>query len=266
LPGSRPAELAELATIVREAGVLAVKTAREGYKHWTKDHDNSPVTDADIAVDNFLRARLSTLKPDAGWLSEETEDHPPSRMQRSIWIVDPIDGTRAFVAGLPDWAVSAALIESGRPRLAALYAPVTDEMFLAALGHGATVNGKPVRASAGEALPGASIAGPKRYLERLSRIDSAVQPRPKIHSLALRLARVAQGTLDAALASSGSHDWDIAAADLLLHEAGGLLTDLSGSPPAYNRAQTLHGALVGAGPGRHRAMLALLRRRHGEFA
>jgi myo-inositol-1(or 4)-monophosphatase len=266
LPASEPAILADLATILREAGTLAVDTARGEFRQWTKDHDNSPVSDADIAVDNFLRARLTALLPQAGWLSEESEDHPQGRSQPDVWVVDPIDGTRAFLAKRPDWTVSVALIEGGRPKLAALYAPVTDELFLAALGRGATINGKPMRASAGDALRNASIAGPKRYLERLARLDTAVAPQPKVHSLALRLARVAQGALDAALASPGSHDWDIAAGDLLLHEAGGQITGLDGNPPVYNRPKTSHDVLVAAGPARHGALLRLVHDRQSEFA
>ena len=266
MPASESAALSGLELVVREAGELALHTSRGDYKRWTKGDDNSPVSDADIAVDNFLRARLTALAPEAGWLSEETEDSPAGRSQAQVWIVDPIDGTRAFLAGFPDWTVSVALVENGRPRLAALFAPVTDEMFLAARGKGTTLNGKNVHASAGEGLSGASLAGPKRYLDRLARLDTAIAPRPKVHSLALRLARVAQGTLDAALASPGSHDWDIAAADLLVHEAGGVVTDFSGKPLAYNRPHITHNALVAAGAARHATLLKLVRDRHSEFA
>src|SRR5882757_4162675 len=120
---------------MREAGELARVTSRGDFKRWTKGHDNSPVSDADIAVNNLLKERLTALAPDAGWLSEETEDSMPGRAKSpgtmtTAWIVDPIDGTRAFIAGRPDWTISVALVENGRPILAALYAPVTEEMFL----------------------------------------------------------------------------------------------------------------------------------------
>jgi myo-inositol-1(or 4)-monophosphatase len=258
--------LQALQAILREAGALARKTARGEFKHWTKGEDRSPVSDADIAVDNFLRARLAALVPEAGWLSEETEDDPAERAHPSVWIVDPIDGTRAFLAGFPDWTVSAALIEDGRPRLAALYAPVTDEMFLAARGEGASLNGEPVIASADSGLNKARLAGPKRYLERIASLAPEIETLPKVYSLALRLARVAHGGLDAALASPGSHDWDIAAADLLVHEAGGRLTDLNGQPPRYNRPHIVHGGLIAAGQARHDALLDLVRARKAEFA
>ena len=265
MPGNDPLA-APLEAIVREAGELACATARGEFRRWTKGDDNSPVSDADIAVDNFLRARLHGLAPEAGWLSEETEDDPAARTQATAWIVDPIDGTRAYLAGYPDWTVSIALVEHGRPKLAALYAPVTDEMFLASYGRGATLNGARIHVSAGSALDGASIAGPKRYLERMAKLNPAVQARPKVHSLALRLARVAQGNLDAAFASQGSHDWDLAAADLLVHEAGGLVTDFAGQPLQFNRPQTRHGALIAAGAARHAALIDLVRSRQVEFA
>ena len=118
----------------------------------------------------------------------------------------------------------------------------------------------------GEALAGAKLAGPKRYLDRMSRLDPGIMAQPKVHSLALRFARIAQGELDAAFASPGSHDWDLAAADLLVHEAGGLLTDLNGQPLTYNRPHVVHGALIAAGPARHDRLIDLVRDCQSEFA
>src|SRR5207253_1570761 len=138
---------------------------------------------------------------------------------RRIWVVDPIDGTRAYIAGLPDWSISAALVEEGRPLVGALYAPVGDEMFVAIAGDGTTLNGAPVRASGGAHLDGARIAGPPGKLKQLAVLAPAIIAVPRIHSLALRLARVAQAAIDAALVGGRSHDWDLAAADLLVHEA-----------------------------------------------
>jgi myo-inositol-1(or 4)-monophosphatase len=184
----------------------------------------------------------------------------------SAWIVDPIDGTRAFISGFPDWTISVALVDDGRPILAAIYAPVTDEMFLARRGAGATRNGTAISASGGEILSGAKLAGPKRYLDRFARFELGTLPQPKVHSLALRFARIAEGSLDAAFASSGSHDWDLAAADLLVHEAGGLLTDFAGEALRFNRPQVKHQALIAAGPARHANLVDLVRGRQSEFA
>ena len=254
---------------MREAGDLARTTAARPFKRWTKGADQSPVSEADIAVNDLLRERLTRLVPEAGWVSEETAHDPAAQAAPSAWIVDPIDGTRAFIAGRPDWTISVALVADGRPTLAALYAPVTEQMFLAAAGGGATLNGAPMRASGGGELTGAKIAGPKRYLDRLESVTPAILPQPKVHSLALRLTRVGAGTLDVAFSSGGSHDWDLAAAHLLVHEAGGLLTDFAGRPLRFNRADgvdSAHGALIAAGPARHGALLELVRDRMPEFA
>lgn len=255
-----------LEAAMREAGDIARVTSQRKFERWTKGKDKSPVSEADIAVNDFLRERLAKLLPDAGWLSEETEDDPATRDRHQTWIVDPIDGTRAFIQGRPDWTVSVALVEEGRPVLAALYAPVTEEMFLAMSGTGTTCNREPVRVRDANDLTGVKTAGPKRILERLEKTEPTALSQPKVHSLALRLARVATGELDVAFASSGSHDWDLAAADLLVHEAGGLLTDLSGRPLSFNRPHLTHSALVAAGSARHKALLALLRDRMPEFA
>jgi len=145
-------------------------------------------------------------------------------------------------------------------------APATDDMFLAVRGQGAALNGAAIRVSQGETLASAKLAGPKRYLDKLVGIDSGIQAQPKVFSLALRFARVAFGDLDAALASPGSHDWDLAAADLLVGEAGGLFTDFAGQPLRYNAPHAAQGALIAAGSSRHGALLDLVRARSGEFA
>jgi myo-inositol-1(or 4)-monophosphatase len=252
--------------VIREAGELARATAQRPFKRWTKGADHSPVTEADIAVNEFLHERLSALEPKAGWLSEESHDQPPDPALPLAWIVDPIDGTRAFISGRADWTISIALAEQGRPLVAALYAPVTDEMFLAARGAGTTLNGTAIRTTPGAALTGARIAGPKRYLDRLSGMAPEILPQPKVFSLALRIARVAHGALDVAVASGGSHDWDLAAADLLVHEAGGALTDFAGQLLKYNEPKSSHGALIAAGHARHAALIELVRDREIEFA
>ncbi len=253
-----------LAEAVREAGALALQTFRGTLKSWIKGK-SSPVSDADLAVDRFLRQRLLAIH-DIGWLSEETEDDP-ARLQRAhLWVVDPIDGTRAYLEGSADWTVSAALVSEGRPVVAALYAPVSDELFLSVAGEGATLNGAPIAASTGDQLAGAKFSGPKRRLEALAAIEPGIEPMPRIPSLALRLARVASGVLDGTVAGPNSRDWDLAAADLLVHEAGGMVTDLTGQLLIYNRPDPVHGVLVAAGRARHAMLLGLIRDRIAEFA
>jgi myo-inositol-1(or 4)-monophosphatase len=270
LPATDPSsDLTALSAIlvdaVREAGAAALASFRRPLKRWTK-HGASPVCEADIAVDALLRERLHAAAPDYGWLSEEGVDDLARLTAKRIWVVDPIDGTRAYIDGIGDWAVAAALVENGRPIVGVIFAPVEGSLFAAVAGRGATRNGAPMRASAGTALDGARIAGPRRQLEKLAAAVPGFEAMPKIHSLALRLARVADGTLDAAFAARSSHDWDLAAADLLVHEAGGALTTIEGRVLTYNCADPVHAALIAAGQTRHRALIDLVNARKLEFA
>ena len=155
-----------LATAVQEAGAIAKKFFRGPLKQWTKGQGDSPVTEADIASNDLLHKRL--VEPGDGWLSEESENDPTRLAARRVWVVDPIDGTRAFIAGREDWSVSVALVVDGRPVVAALFAPATDELFLSTAGGGATRNGVAIRASSGAGLDGVRVAGPKRMLERIA--------------------------------------------------------------------------------------------------
>jgi myo-inositol-1(or 4)-monophosphatase len=247
----------ELATVVRDAGTIAFKTFQRPLKSWLKE-GASPVCDADIAVNNFLREKLVGGRSEFGWRSEESEEDqaiPPARL---VWIVDPIDGTRSYIAGRPDWVISAALVAAGRPIVAAVFAPATDELFLAARGAGATRNGVSIRAASGS-LEGAKVGGPKRFIEALAAVVPGITAKPRLGSLALRLVRVAHGELDVAFASADSHDWDLAGADLLVHEAGGTMTSLAGRIMVYNQPVPAHGPLLAAGADRHAALLALTR-------
>ena len=252
----RAALVQRLGAVVREAGALALKSFRSPVRTWMKAGD-SPVCEADLAVDALLRERLDATVPGCAWLSEEVEDDPARLSSDRVWIVDPIDGTRAFLAGLDDWCISAALAEGGRPVVAALYAPSTDDAYLATAGGGATHNGLPIAATEGGSLEQARVAGPERRLARLAPFGIVAQP--KVHALALRIARVAQGRLDMALGGPNSNDWDLAAADLLVHEAGGALTTLAGETLVYNRPKPKHDALYAAGRARHRALSELMR-------
>jgi myo-inositol-1(or 4)-monophosphatase len=255
---------AQLAAAVREAGAFALQKFRSPLKSWTKG-GNSPVSEVDIAVDELLRERLAATAPDCAWLSEESVDDPTRLNARRLWIVDPIDGTRAFLAHRHDWAISAALVEDGRPVAAALFAPVNDTMFFAILGQGTTINGRSAAPRPGSDFDGARVAGPKRYLDALAALCPRIELLPKVHSLALRLATVAARAIDVAFAGANSHDWDIAAADLIVHEAGGDLTTLDGRPPTYNRPNPVHGALAAAGHDRHAAVMRLIAERREVF-
>jgi myo-inositol-1(or 4)-monophosphatase len=246
----------------REAGALALPHFRSGEQTaarlWYKEL-SSPVTEADIALDTFLKERLTGLLPEAGWLSEETADDPVRLGRSHVWIVDPIDGTRAFAGGHPDWAVSIALVKDGRPVLGVIYAPIHDHLYEAGLGAGAWCNGRRLQVSQDEHLTNARVAGPKPLVERFERRIGPIERLPKVPSLALRLARVAEGSIDVGLVSSNAQDWDIAAADLILHEAGALLTDFAGIPPAYNRPDTRHSEMVAVASRLHHRAIGAMR-------
>lgn len=253
---------ASLEVAAREAGEIARGYFRRGEKTtariWNKA-GGSPVTEADVSVDAFLKVRLSQLLPDAGWLSEETRDDPARLDRDLVWIVDPIDGTRAFLHGDPDWSVAIALLDAGRPTLGVVHAPAHDSYFEARAGGGARLNGVPIAVSAHAALGDARITGPKPMLETLARHAGPFSEMPKIPSLALRIARVAAGDVDIALVTANARDWDLAAADLVLSEAGGALSSLAGIAPVYNRPEPVHGALLAASRALHPRLVEAMR-------
>ena len=253
-------DAALLTDTVREAGALALSLFRTELKNWTKGA-SSPVSEADIAVNDLLERRLRSATPDYGWLSEESADDEQRLGKRLVWIVDPIDGTRGYLAGREDWCVSVALVEDASPLLAAVFAPASDEFFFAARGQGAARNRVPVYATVGTEMDFSRVAGPKPLVERLSRSSDEVTLHPRIGSLALRLCRVAQGSLDAAFAGGQSRDWDLAAANLIVQEANGNMTTLSGDKILYNRREVTHGVLVAAGRDRHARIIEHFRNR-----
>ena len=238
-----------LADCTRAAGDIALGFFEPG-QHTSASIEyksgNSPVTIADKQADDFLRQHLGALVPDAAWLSEETADSPARLQAERVFIVDPIDGTRAFISGDPRWAVSVALVERGLPVMAVLHAPALGETFTAVRGHGAWLNNAMIRSSPRPKLAGGRIAGPKPFADRLNRQGLQFELVPKIPSLALRFADVAAGRLDAAFASENAHEWDIAAADLILQEAGAHLLDRDGRDLVYNRPNLQHGMLFAA--------------------
>lgn len=241
---------------VAEAGRLAFSMFRNNVRSWNKENQ-SPVSEADLAVDKFLRERLTAIDPAIGWLSEETADAPERLNRDLVWIVDPIDGTRSFVAGREDWAVCAALVERGRPIVSVVELPATGESFAAIAGRGATRNGQPIRAAHGVSIEKAKVARPAN-LNPAAEAAGIPEAPPRIHSIAVRLSRVATGELDGALAGRNAHDWDLAAPDLLVHEAGGKMTDAAGIMPVYNRAIPVHGALIAAGSELHPLLVSAL--------
>jgi myo-inositol-1(or 4)-monophosphatase len=253
------ADVALLTEAAREAGEIAMRWFRRDPRVWHKS-GGSPVSEADLAVDHHLKSRLIAARPDYGWLSEETADGPERLERTRVFVVDPIDGTRAFVAGDEGWTVSLAVVEAGRPIAAALIQPATGALWQAASGGGVRRNGDLVVATERTDLVGARVSGPPKFLDHAAMRAAGFATREVVPSLALRIAHVADGRLDVAYGSGNAHDWDLAAADLLVQEAGGRLAVPSGEALAYNRAVPRHPALVAAAPGLFEAARALLAR------
>ncbi len=251
-PSTFAALLPRIEAVAREAGAIAMEFFRPGAPtraEVSQKPGGSPVTEADLRVDRFLRDRLLALSPNLGWLSEESVDSPERLGREALFVVDPIDGTRGFVAGDPCFAICVAVIAHNQPVLGVVHAPALDETFVALSGGGARRNGAPIAVSRRRELAGASVSAPDALAADLRRSGLSFSQQPRLPSLAMRLLRVAHGEFDAALARKDAHDWDIAAADLVLREAGGALTDFSGHAPLYNRADPVHPALA-AGPPR----------------
>jgi len=258
-----PALLSRLTEIARTAGGMAMSYFRPGERTSAdvqSKEGGSPVTEADHLVDGFLNRTLRPLLPEAGWLSEETADTEDRLSRRLLLVVDPIDGTRAFMNGDPRWAVCIGLVSDGRPVAGIIHLPAREETFVAALGLGATRNSSPIAVSSRQKLAGGLVAGPPSLMKRMLEEGLSFEMEPRIPSLAYRIARVAEGSLDAGIASTNACDWDIAAADIILCEAGGTLAGLDGQAPRYNQLATRHGLLGAAARQLHGELTAVLRR------
>ncbi len=234
----------------RRAGEIALGFFRQGEKTSaivSHKAGGSPVTEADHLVDRFLKQCFERLLPDAGWLSEETEDSAARLSKRLLVIVDPIDGTRAFARGEQTWAVAVALVRDGRPLIGVIHAPALKQTYVAVKDGGARLNGDPIEVSQLIALDASAKVGAPRLLANELR-DTGLEfdLQARVPSLAMRIAYVASGALDAGFASENSNDWDIAAADLILEEAGGRLASLDGRALVYNRKEIRHGLLTAA--------------------
>jgi myo-inositol-1(or 4)-monophosphatase len=252
-----------LSEAAREAGDIALRYFRHGERtHASINHKagGSPVTEADLLVDRFLEQRLREIVPDAAWLSEEIADSPARLGKALVLLVDPIDGTRGFSNGDPQWAVSIALAYEGRPIAGIVHAPALEETYSATRGRGARLNGQTISVSARTTLHGATLSGPQGFVGSVRDAGADIVPFPKMASLAMRLVRIASGRIDAGLVGDKSYDWDIAAADLILNEADGRLTDLDGNQPRYNCETPRHAALVAAPAALHAELVNAARR------
>ncbi len=256
-------DLSLIESTVRQAGDIARSYFRGVNKQWDKGKGHL-VSDADLAVNIFLRDRLMTARPHYGWLSEESEDDRQRLAAEITFVVDPIDGTVAFLKGKPHFTICVATVRDGVPLTGAVYNPVLEEFYTAEHGLGARLNGRPIHVRPQNAVAQCRMLGDRKVFADARWMAPPLEPWPEMHvetrnSMAYRLALIADGRFDAAISLWAKRDWDLAAADLILREAGGNLTTRQGVALRYNGVDTIQHSVVAAGPDLHPQLLKRLK-------
>jgi myo-inositol-1(or 4)-monophosphatase len=246
------ADLELLREAALESGRIALAHRKRGLKIRSKP-GGSPVTNADLAVDAFLTERLRAARPDYGWLSEETADNADRLAARRVLVVDPIDGTTAFMKNRPWFSVALAVVEDERPVVGVVYAPALDETYEAAVGSGARLNGQPISPSRAVTLKDCAMLGDPTQFGGAAWPPMRVERR---NSIAYRMALVAAGAFDAAYAPTPKWDWDVAAGAAIASEAGARVTDHLGRPYRFNQPDPRQPGLLCAAPGVHAQLVA----------
>jgi myo-inositol-1(or 4)-monophosphatase len=242
-----------------KAGEIALGYWKRNPKSWDKGGGHGPVTEADLAVNEMLAATLHAARPEYGWLSEETEDGLARQDAERVFIVDPIDGTRAFMAGEETFAHSLAVAQDGRVTAAVVYLPAIDRLYTACEQGPALCDGQPIQASARAGIEGASLLATRSSLApELWPGGVPDLARSFRASLAYRLSLVAEGRFDGMLTLRNTWEWDIAAGCLICERAGARVTDRTGAPIVFNAAHPQSAGVVAAAPGLHSALLARL--------
>jgi len=251
-------DLTLLIDAARGAGDIARGFFNASPEVWEKSGGQGPVTEADLAVNKQLEADLKAARADYGWLSEETEDGQARLTSDRQFVIDPIDGTRAFIDGAKDWAHSLAITENGVPVAAVVYLPIRNLLYAAEVGSGATCNGEAIRATARKPMENATVLSAKPNLSPKFWKDAPPPfKRTFRSSLAYRLALVAEGKFDAMLTLRPTWEWDVAAGSLIVSEAGGFVTDQAGRSPRFNNPHPQINGMVAAG-GIHPELIAAL--------
>lgn len=239
----------------RSAGEIALRFDGPEARRWDKPDSAGPVTEADLAVNAHLHDKLRGARPDYGWLSEETEDDAARLSASTVFIVDPIDGTRNFVEGGQTWAHSIAIAREGQITAGVVFLPKRDKLYAAELGGGATLNDAPVSAAAATDLAASEILTARFNLEpRYWRGTPPGFQRAYRPSLAYRLALVGQGRFDGMITFRPTWEWDIAAGSLIAAEAGAKVTDRTGAALRFNRADPRADGVIAASGGVHPAL------------
>ncbi|WP_170383921.1 inositol monophosphatase family protein [Ruegeria atlantica] len=254
------ADLHLLIDAALEAGKIATRYSGETAQRWDKPDGAGPVTEADLAVNEMLEQRLPAARPSYGWLSEETEDSDDRLTRDRVFIIDPIDGTRSFAEGSRTWAHSLAIAEQGEVTAAVIYLPLRDLLYAAAKGQGATLNGAAIQVSESSDLGSAEILAAKPNLNPHHWQQNRAPEFKRVYrpSLAYRMALVGQGRFDGMLTLRPSWEWDIAAGDLIIREAGGRCSNRLGNPLRFNNPHPRLNGVIAAGAFIHHALHAKL--------
>jgi len=252
-------DLKLLRSVAREAGDLALDYFERASLHTWDKAKGHPVTEADIAVNRLIRERLMAARPDYGWLSEESKRAEATLTAKRVWIVDPIDGTRAFMRGEPYWCIGLGVIERNHPRVGVVFAPSLKEFYYARSGGGAYLNRDQIRVSACAQEAGCRLISNQGMLTHPGRKVpwpkvNLAQPKP--NATLLRLCWVASGRFDAVLTLWRKSDWDLAPGALLVQEAGGLATTHLGETFVFNRSAPAQRSLLAAGKPLHSLLSA----------
>jgi myo-inositol-1(or 4)-monophosphatase len=248
-------DLELLKQAARQAGDIALRFWKGQNEIWHKGPDD-PVSEADFAVDTFLRETLLAARPDYGWLSEETEDSEARLEKRAVFVVDPIDGTRAFIGGQLTWAHSLSVVRDGLPVAAVVYLPAREKLYTASSGGGAALNDVPLSVSGHDSPDGARVLASRPTYDSghwpagVPQFDRNFRP-----SLAYRLSLVGEGRFDAMLTFRDSWEWDIAAGALIAAEAGARTTDAKGHPLKFNNPRPATSGVVAANPELHSGIM-----------
>lgn len=258
-PPDPRADLDLALSAARSAGELVMRFFGSG-SEVTYKSPNQPVTEADLAADRTLREILSADRPDYGWLSEETADSPDRLARDRVWVVDPIDGTRSFVDGVPEFAISIGLAEGDRALVGVVYNPASGDLYHAVLGGGAFRNGERVVAAAGVRGQQGVLLASRSEIRRgdLAPLEDEWEVRPW-GSTACKMVRVAAGEAQAFVSRGPKAEWDVCAAALIVAEAGGEATDMFGEPFRYNQADPLRRGVVAASPAAHARLVDRVR-------
>lgn len=242
------------------AGAIALRYWKRDPQVWEKGGDEGPVTEADLAVNEALSDHLRLARPSYGWLSEESADDPARLDCEHVFILDPIDGTRAFIAGEDSFSHSIAVARDGVVTAGVVFLPALDRMFAATLDGAATLNGEPIRCSQIDGTEGATVLTPSVNMQPqhwpggVPDIKRAFRP-----SVAYRLSLVAQGRFDGMLTFRNAWEWDIAAGSLIAARAGAVVTDRNNAPVRYNAATPRSNGLLAAAPALHGALMGLMK-------